>query len=221
MNKPLYILFFILFIIKSNETSNLRYLGIQTIEGNCLSLFKEMTILGQKVKFMQNITIENGKISDKILIITDSGEGEYGYGDLSINSTKSVFQQFSLMKFSIPQLPDVILTLKGVGNINHQVKHEPENKYIIIETKGTIYANVDYDFGGNYNSLSAGGKGVLINLYTKTKLNYFIHNGHYFYSYFYGETNRVSGGKVNIQVLGKTIEDKDFNYDYELIKPWE
>ena len=211
MINTLFFIYVILFIVKSKEIKNLRNLEESIIIEKTFDI-KKFTILDQVVNFKEKIALKEGrKISHKIIIETNSGTAIFGSDNLDYETEKSVFQMAPFMKLGIPDAPDVILTLKGVSNILHSIRYFDGIKIYI---DATIYANVEYDFGGNFNSIAASAKGTIISFKS------FIDIKDYDKVIKERDIIRASGGVVNIHLAGKTVDDESFSYDYRLWNGW-
>ena len=209
----------ILFSAKSKNIRNLINLN-DFIDDEKTYDINNFRILGQLIRFKEKISYKDKKISHKIIIETNSGSATFGSDNLNLDyhTEKSVFQILPFMKIGIPEAPDVILTLKGVANIKHLIEYDYcyEDKEYKIEVYiyTTIYANVEYDFGGNFNSIAASAKGTIISFESHTTLR----KGNELFEK--RKINRASGGAVTIHLTGKTVDNETFSYDHELWSGW-
>ena len=220
MLKTLFLIYVILLNVKSKEITHLRNLG-SFVDGEKTFNIKKFYVLDQKIDIKEKISYKDGKVSHKIIIETNSGTAIFGSDNLGFKTEKTIYQILPFMKLAIPEAPDVILTLKGVANIKHEI-HGPYIPFkgdfierVDINIDVTIYVNVEYDFGGNFNSIAASAKGTFMSFKSKTVL---IKGNNLFEK---REINRASGSAVNIHLIGKNVDNEKFTYDHEVWKGWE
>ena len=213
MKNSFLIILVILLISKSETSTNLRnLLPYQNFEKTIT--INTLNFLEQQIKIEERFANKGGNFAAQIIITTDSGSAVFGRDDLTFPSRKSFFVMLPFMKLSIPEVPDVILILNGVAKIHYQFDNNFDSDtstHLIV--KGSIYAKVDYAFGGHYPTLAASAKGAIINIDTDV--------------IFYPDSRGIKkiidnskGDKIAIHLTGKNVDDIKFIKDHDIWNGW-
>ena len=169
---------------------------------------KTFKFLGLTIKFLEKLVVQKGKVTNQIIVQTDSGSAAFGYSGVSTPITKSVSQSLTILKFTVPPLPTAQMFLKGSGSLSYSIQ-ESSGK-LLLTLNGSIYAQANVKTGTGISSISANSKGTIFNINRR-------------YSILHQNTSifgKINGGKITYNVKGVFSSGKAFSYDFDIFEGW-